>query len=482
MVPSSWKELKEAAFSKELSLLVENDDDTVGLDKVDKILRARPFGLSREAIRSILAAYVSQGQIEFVTEGGNRIGSRSLDLHIIWDDIVAISKPAHSSYSTERLTEWASELLCPDKAASLSSVEDEKIIEEGLLDWLQVWRTEGIAQQFRDLPDESVNVAIWQLSERVVSSFETTAKLIEEMPKTGSSVREALAGIVESFSDSFDVFRMRLDQRNGLRRFLDGVRERGASFKLLSVLEPADNDQFESLRASLIEGVAIADPLDWDQQEVLAKKVRELASLHRDRRVESQNKGETVGTVREVVDEIMSSREWQEFDVISRLCWFSPINERRVRRILHKIRWSESSAKPLNAGEPDVMYADLLQETQPVDLVMLRDEIYLRIADGRSEFRKNIALELSSGEDPHASLVDEAWSKFDPEILRRLQDPFDDFSLFHDVPTAVLNAVKSTSDLYWAEAIVEDGENVRFKVERPDPSSVPTAEVAEVSQ
>ena len=88
-----------------LHLVEENGKEPVMLKLVYSELKQAPHGLAREAQQLILAALVAQRQLEFVTSKGDRINRRSLDLQIIWDDIVGIAKPLDSSYSvkTEQL-------------------------------------------------------------------------------------------------------------------------------------------------------------------------------------------------------------------------------------------------------------------------------------------------------------------------------------------------------------------------------------------
>jgi len=55
----------------------------------------------------LMTALVAERYIEFVTESGNRINRRSLDLTIIWEDIVGVARPVESSFSREKLKTWA---------------------------------------------------------------------------------------------------------------------------------------------------------------------------------------------------------------------------------------------------------------------------------------------------------------------------------------------------------------------------------------
>ena len=52
-------------------------------------------------------AFVAGRRFEFVTSSGNRINHRSLDLQIIWDDVIGIAKPSDEICSNERLRWWA---------------------------------------------------------------------------------------------------------------------------------------------------------------------------------------------------------------------------------------------------------------------------------------------------------------------------------------------------------------------------------------
>ena len=115
----------------------------------------------REAQHLLLTALVAQRQIEFVTTKGDRINRRSLDLKIIWDDIMGISKPTSIVYSNEKLTNWAKILTGTDTFHSIENPEDRELVRATLANWLSDWNDARLLNRFNDLPDEIFNTKIW---------------------------------------------------------------------------------------------------------------------------------------------------------------------------------------------------------------------------------------------------------------------------------------------------------------------------------
>src|SRR5690606_20158933 len=101
-------QLMKLPLAAEIMKLVPPGGESVPMKTMYARLRQEPYGLVREAQHLLLSALVAARQIEFVTSKGDRINHRSLDLSIIWDDIVAVALPAETAYSSKKLVRWAS--------------------------------------------------------------------------------------------------------------------------------------------------------------------------------------------------------------------------------------------------------------------------------------------------------------------------------------------------------------------------------------
>ncbi|MEO7659249.1 MAG: hypothetical protein ABIV48_06510, partial [Pyrinomonadaceae bacterium] len=128
--------------------------DVIPIAEIESRLHAAPLGLSREARHLVLAAFVAQRQYEFVTSNGNRINHRSLDLQIIWDDIIGIARPLNEAYAPERLLSWAKLLTGNSEIKSLDRTEDRLLIIDSLSKWLESWKNGRVLAEFDALPDE----------------------------------------------------------------------------------------------------------------------------------------------------------------------------------------------------------------------------------------------------------------------------------------------------------------------------------------
>jgi hypothetical protein len=99
LVPESFENLATITSVSELIKLIEDSKDIVPLQTIYVLLKRSPLGLVRESQHLLLAALVAERKIEFVTSRGDRINHRSLDLRIIWDDIVGVAKTSDAAAS-----------------------------------------------------------------------------------------------------------------------------------------------------------------------------------------------------------------------------------------------------------------------------------------------------------------------------------------------------------------------------------------------
>src|SRR5204863_4614190 len=153
--------------------------DVISLDELSKRMAVAPYGLTQEAQHLVLAALVAQRQFEFVTSSGNRINHRSLDLQIIWEDIVGIARPSDEAYSSERLLNWAVLLTDDTSLRALRMPQAEVKLVEVLSAWLVEWQKARIVERFDRLPDEKLNSKLWRVAANVKKTFGVIAESID---------------------------------------------------------------------------------------------------------------------------------------------------------------------------------------------------------------------------------------------------------------------------------------------------------------
>ncbi|HTH36985.1 MAG TPA: hypothetical protein VL572_03425, partial [Pyrinomonadaceae bacterium] len=147
-----------------LALVEKSGSGHVSLDGVYSHLSRSPYGLGIEAQQMVITALVAERYIEFVTKSGNRINHRSLDLQIIWDDIVGIAKPIESSSSAEKLKPWAKLFLKEAPFESFERPADREVLAECFAKWTAEWDNARTLDAFAELPEDLLNVRIWQLA------------------------------------------------------------------------------------------------------------------------------------------------------------------------------------------------------------------------------------------------------------------------------------------------------------------------------
>ena len=233
------------------AIVDEASNGQLDLSRVNLELRKPPLGLVREAQELILAAMVSQRMIEFVTSKGDRINHRSLDLKIIWDDIVGLARPQESAYSAKKLTKWAVALTADDGLKEISSNADHERVREGLAKWLDDWDGARILARFNALPEESLNTRIWRSVGRSSKTLGAAAALIRKALDNSLSLEECLGRISESFMDEPANLALAMKDLETVRIYLDGFDNRTAIKKYAVIAATTDNNEIENCRETV---------------------------------------------------------------------------------------------------------------------------------------------------------------------------------------------------------------------------------------
>lgn len=325
-VPESSERLASLPIVADILSLVEsNGAKPVSLAEIYAQLRKAPNGLVREAQQMVLTALVAQRQIEFVTSSGNRINRRSLDLKIIWDDIVGIAKPIESSFSVEKLKRWAVLFVNESGFQSLDRSQDRKLLQAAFAKWTSEWKNSAILERFAQLPDDVLNVRIWQLAARAAKTFGSVAESIEAASEGSMPFEDCLDGIADAFSESEAEFMAGENDLAVLSSFVKGAALRDEIRSYLAVCEITQDGDIEELRERVVGLIdaAYAEPSDAINREMgyVWEKFKREFSEHFDTNHATVMKS---SNLKAQLNETLRSDQWWEFEMLSGISMFDP--------------------------------------------------------------------------------------------------------------------------------------------------------------
>lgn len=255
--PVTGAELLELPVVKAMLLDVPTGKNgLIGIADLSSRLQKPPYGLTREARHLVFAAMVAQRQFEFVTSSSNRINHRSLDLKIVWEDIVGIAKPSDEIYSTERLANWAALLTGDNSLHSLDTSAGRRAAIDGLAAWLSEWRSAAVLERFDGLQDNELNTQIWRIASSVKRTFGAAAKAVDGLLQDDASLDKCLQAVADAFWDSDDEYRAKRGELDLLQKFLSRAEDLDELRDYLILCEPTQNVEIDGLRASLLDGVS----------------------------------------------------------------------------------------------------------------------------------------------------------------------------------------------------------------------------------
>ncbi|HYP51578.1 MAG TPA: hypothetical protein VEQ34_11610, partial [Pyrinomonadaceae bacterium] len=324
LVLDTEENVLQQPFMKEvLSLLTAAGGETVSLKDISRRLKAEPYGLVSEAQHLILAALVALRKIEFVTSEGDRINRRSLDLKIVWDDIVGIARPSTVLHSSAELTNWARTLTAVDTFKTIDDPEDREKVRKALENWLSDWEAASVLERFEQMPEEILNTKIWRLASHAQKTFGAVAETVKEVLAETVSLDDGLQRIADAFSDSEKEFLECTKDLMQLEDFINGAAKRDEVWKYLAVCETTQDETIEKMRAKLLEFIR---EMTIEPSEVLNRELERIWLLFHEAFVEHfAIKHDTVMKshhLLEKYDEMMRSDQWWEFENLSSLSIF----------------------------------------------------------------------------------------------------------------------------------------------------------------
>ncbi len=322
------------AVERIISLVDADGKSDTTLKSIYSDLKKVPNGLVREAQQLILTAMVAQRMIEFVTSKGDRINQRSLDLQIIWDDIVGIARPLDNKYSTKKLLKWASVLAGEGQFKSFDDPSDRTRLKQAFGGWLADWNASGVLAGFSSLPPESVNTKIWRVANRTNKSLGSLAANIGSCLDEAISIEECLTRIADAFLDDpaeLEKARVDLAEVDG---FVKGFVPRRQIRTYLALAEITDSTEIEQSRDALSRTMDDCDlePTDdriRDLGYLWAKFQREFSEHF----ITHHNAVMKSHFLQARFDEIVRSDEWWEFENLAAIDHNSTERIARVRSI-----------------------------------------------------------------------------------------------------------------------------------------------------
>ncbi len=348
-VPASAESLRELTFVRTtFDGLVFDDEAVVTLAELSARMCAAPLGLSRETQHLVLAALVAQRQFEFVTFSGNRINHRSLDLQIIWDDIVGVARPFTEVYSSERLRKWAVLITGQSTIKSLDSTDDRQMIIDALSEWLVGWKESRVLEVFDTLPDENLNSSIWRIAANSRKTFGAVAECIEELIQRAFPLEQCIQSIADLFSDSEAEFEKKKNDLVSLKDFALDAAKRDEINAYLPLCETTTDQEIEMLRRELLEltgaGYFAANAATHTAINERWQEFREKYSAYYVEKHEAVMNSDVANESKEGLDETLRSDRWSSFESFSDVAWFDPHFVSGAKTVMRAVRQLGCSA------------------------------------------------------------------------------------------------------------------------------------------
>lgn len=411
LVPEKEEELlKLPVPGSVMKIISEIPEPIVSLKTIYGELRKAPWGLGREAQHLVLTALAAQRLIEFVTSKGDRISRRSLDLKIIWGDVVAIAKPVETAHAGRKLVHWAQLLTGSRAFESTDDNKDREEIRQALQEWLEAWKTTNLLGRFAEVPENLLNTKIWRLTTMIEKTFGFVADTVRATLEDSMPLEEALHRIADAFSDSEQEFADRSADLKTIEGFINGVVSQANMRTYLAVAERTNDTEIESLRKelSLAANTAFAAAGDDHRERVDSLWVQyktgyteHFASAH-DRVMRSHY-------LQAKFEELLRSDKWWEFKNLSDIPVFRDFYRKEAARICSELRQLDCGyeAREMLKAHPFCVCSFSLENIEYWE--SLPDRLSQIVDLGLESYRKSLA----SNRDIIIPLLDKAVKELD---------------------------------------------------------------------
>lgn len=310
--PANKEQLLALDLVKRIEAIISSSGDAAtDLKLIYSELSKPPFGLVRESQQLILAAMVSQRMVEFVTSKGDRINHRSLDLRMIWDDIIGLARPHDSAYSAEKLAKWANHLTGRSDIGDISIDTEAAKFREGAEAWLSEWDMARVLGRFNDVPEEMLNTLIWKAVTRASRTVGATSSLIRKYLEGQSTAEECLGRVSELFQDEPERFQKANSDLETVRLYLDGFSERESAMKYLAVAGHSFDHGVESLREQAFAALSeFGRSLSPDANREVGYSFSRFASAFSEKYLEEHDSVMRSHDLQEKASEFFRSEDW----------------------------------------------------------------------------------------------------------------------------------------------------------------------------
>lgn len=308
------------AVSEIIAAVDGSSDGFVPLQSIYLSLKKPPFGFVRETQHLLLASLVAERKMEFVTSRGDRINSRSLDLRIIWDDIVGVAKTLDTTASSKLLLRWAGIITADTSYKSLESPADRDRLLAAFRDWLVEWDNSNVLNRFERMTATRLNTREWAHAARVRNTLGILAEELRNAVRGATRLEECLTRIGATFSDSEAELQKSIDAMKLLVQYLDALDAREKVLDYMTAAELTNREEIETVRESLIIAVeqAVSEPGEARNREVgylWERFQREYSEYYASQHDETMRSHD----LQEKYNEIRRSDIWLEFMELSEL-------------------------------------------------------------------------------------------------------------------------------------------------------------------
>lgn len=189
-----------------LRLIDSGSGQPVSINSAGRELGTPPLGLGREARCLVLAAMTSNGLIELVTQEGNRINGRSLDLKIDWNKVAAIAAPREGIASDETILKWAKAITESEEITSLREGSNRSKVIASLVDIANGYdlsKKHSLSDPWYDYTNDT---KVWRHSNRVSENYELIVGSVNEALGGSIELEACLSQISTAFGDRTDLF------------------------------------------------------------------------------------------------------------------------------------------------------------------------------------------------------------------------------------------------------------------------------------
>ena len=344
-------------------------------------LKQPPYGLQRETVKLMLAALVARRHLEFITLNNDRITHRSLNLQIIWSDLMGVMKSSIQPRSSTELTNWASELTGLENLTSLDAERER--ITGALRNWVAKWQSAQILERFNELPDEVLNVRAWRVASHVERSFGTAAEAVKNYLDNKLSLEEALESVIDAFGDEPKAIAESRSQLAELECFIVAAKLRQTVWRYVARAEVTDDPAVETLRNEILEELSITEnAFDIQASRDFENIWLEFRRLYSGFYVEQHNVVMHSTTRLDALEYIEQSAEYIEFLGLAGLPFAHP-------RFLEKANQLRDSIRAAKC----VLDARQILETQPFCTCGMR----LRLVQKLEQMPRDLATTMQHG-------------------------------------------------------------------------------------